>query len=323
MVTVARNKRFNRYGARFARGAMTAVNVMARYKRMRGGSYSRTKKSRSGTGVTRQNDTKLQYRKKYMPKYKKRRWVNFSKKVHAVTSKEEGTKTVVFNKAYAANKFADVQDFNAFYLYGTRNNNSGNELGGADLQYIYNNTTNLADATDKLKFKSAVLDMTFTNTGTTKLEVDLYHVTFYGMGKVASLATANTNAAAETTIIGTSGGTPFNSVNLSRRGVTPFDMPELIRNMQCTIQKKIKYFVEPTTEFTYQIRDAKEHQVSEYNVIAGNQALAMPKVTQGILLITKSITGDAADAFQYQARVTRKYSFTDGTHSDASGWITY
>jgi len=313
---------YSRMGRKFLRGAMQATSVALRYRNMGGRSYTKTKQKTATVGVTRQYDSKLQYRKKWMPKYKKRKWVAFSKKVKAVNAKDEGTKTVVFNNLYSVSRAANTQDYNAFYLYGNRNNNTASELGGGDLNYIYANATDSTQTVEKLKFKSAVFDMTLTNTGTLKLEVDLYHVQFYGMGKYASLSSAHGGAVSLTPTVD-NGSAVFSSVSLAQRGVTPFDMPELIRGMQCTIVKKVKFFVDSFNEITYQIRDPKERTISEFNVVNGNQNLALPRITQGVIIIAKGISGDSGETIQYSARITRKYSFTDGTQGDASGWVAF
>lgn len=309
--------------ARYAGHARTAYKIgqMAYkgYKRR----YTATQRVTSGNGVTRQTDSRTQYRKRYMPKGKKRRWVKFVKKVKAVNAKDEGTKTVVLNNLWSVTGPANTQAYNMFYLYGSRNNNLGNELGGADLDYLFKNGTDNTLSVEKLKFKSAVFDMTFTNNGPKKLEVDLYHFTFYGMGKYGSMASAHGAALSDTPIIDPNGTTPFSVCTLAARGVTPFDLPELLRGLQGTIVKKVKYFVDVDSEFTYQIRDAKEHTISEFNISKGNQSLAQPRITQGVMLVSKSISGDAADTYGLSVRVTRKYSWTDGTQGDAHGWAQY
>lgn len=305
--------------ARYAGHARTAykLGTMAYrgYKRR----YTGAKRS-SARGVTRQTDRSVQYVRKNMPKYKKRKWVAFSKKVQAVNAKDEGTKTAVLNSAYTGSSNAATQTANMYYLYGSRNNNSANELGGADLEYLFSNATQ-PGVSEKLKFKSAVLDLTFTNVGSIKLEVDVYQFRFYGQGKFASYSSAASEAVLDTPLLTNGGVTLWTQPSLGARGVTPFDMPNLIRGMQATIVKKTKYFVDTFNEFTFQMRDAKQHVISEYHIREGAQSMAVPKITHGVMIVVKSISGDTGETVQYTTRVTRKYSWTDGTEQEASGWV--
>jgi len=78
-----------------SRYARNAIN-MAR----RAASFTQTRTGRrvsSGQGVTSQYDRRLIYRKRTMPRRKKRRWRGFKNKVLAVSTKSLGSNTIVRN----------------------------------------------------------------------------------------------------------------------------------------------------------------------------------------------------------------------------------
>lgn len=58
--------------------------------------YQKNKTQNQNT-VTTQYDTRLQYRKKSMPRWKRKAWKRFSQKVNAVNLKNHGTYTRLFN----------------------------------------------------------------------------------------------------------------------------------------------------------------------------------------------------------------------------------
>lgn len=324
MVYRIQKRRYNI--GKYARMASTAYGT---YRNIRnrlnaGRSYTRTntKRGTSGTGVTRQHDFKNQYYKKRMPRYKKRKWVSFVKKVRAVHNKDLGTKTIVFNNTKSNTVTSSTtQAWDFFTLYGVNGNSSGNELGTGDLNTIFQNCTLSTVNMDKITFKSAVLDLTFANTGTTKLEVDLYHWTFWGKGRSLSFTDASVSAATQTGTDDPNGLGNLQALQILQRGVTPFDMPALIRNLQATIVKKVKYFIEVGDTITYQIRDPKEHVISENDVNLGNiNNLAQPRLTQGVLFIAKPITGGGFAGTAWSIGATRKYAFTQVDAFDADGY---
>ena len=84
---------------------MNAANVAYKaHKAFKG--YVKTKKQRSqgynDPGITAQYDRTLQYKKRKMPKYKRKRWIKFIKKVQAATD-GSGTQQLVFNNQISGN----------------------------------------------------------------------------------------------------------------------------------------------------------------------------------------------------------------------------
>jgi len=277
-------------------------------------------KKRSVPGVTRQHDFQNQYKRKRMPYRKKKSWVKFVKKVRAVNAKEEGTKTVLFNASNISEiTTSDSQQYKFVSLYGRKGSIPSTEIGSNDLSYIFSNGTESSLGAQKLTFKSAVLDMTVSNTGTNKVELDLYVLTFWGDATSASFNDCLSAGASDTPLLNPNADNYFGALNLGRRGCTPFELPNFIRNAKCTIQKKTKYFIPNGDTFTYQIRDAKEHHISEVSVQQDGTP-AIKGLTQCLLMVWKPVVGSSTTGNEITLGVTRKYSFTSEDDQDQSGY---
>jgi len=173
-------RKFSRMARRAApyvkTGYKVARNLATDYRKYKAAGQS------AGTGTTRQHDAKVQYRKKRMPYRKKKKWISHVKKVKAVLAQDDGTKTVLFNAQISSSTSSGAtrQNYQFHCLYGCNGSASVSEIGSADLEKIFTNATVSAINTNKLMFKSAVMDMTIANTGTVRCELDLYHLTFHG-----------------------------------------------------------------------------------------------------------------------------------------------
>ena len=128
-----------------------------------------------GQGISTQHDVSRVYRKKRMPRRKRKRWTRFIRKVDAVAERNLGSRTVVFNVTTSwTNQVAGLQDVGYCALYPA---SSPTASGGVtimnDLAQIgtfenVNLNPTAADgstiwASTKIIFKSAVLDITFRN----------------------------------------------------------------------------------------------------------------------------------------------------------------
>lgn len=295
---------------------------------------------RGSTGVTTQHDSKFIYAKRNMPRRKKRVWKRFMKKVHAISEKELGTRSVVFNTSQSSTITNDtLQVLQAITLYGNSSTASYNN----DLRNIGNleNTGNptatddaTIDDTTKFLFQSGVLDITIANRsvknvdvgGNTveeaaseaKLEVDLYEII---VRKNARDATGNFNSLLSLiqdgelakTIAGaaTLGG---QGMDLDLRGVTPFDLPMSLSRFGIKILKKTKYFIPNGDTVTYQMRDPGRHVFARRELTQG-EGFNYPGVTRCVLLVGKLIPGLTVGSLPgyYKARITtgmtRKYMY--------------
>lgn len=276
-------------------------------------SYSRTrtatkKKSTSSVGITRNHDYKVQYRKKSMPRWKKRSWANFSKKVNAVITGKLATQTQLFNKPLTVTNTANNQNYMAAVIYG-KNGQSGSETAGmSDLRDI----VNVAGLTtgEKLMFKSAILDVTIAvpSDASSALEVDIYDC--YWRGQTFQVNVRQDIKAAETNTSTIGIGT---SLEMEDRGATLFDFPVFLSNTKCKILKKTKVFLPPGNTTTYQIRDPRNRSIyvddiTEYQT-AGNAGWLQPGWTRGIVVVFKPTAGNQATVNSLNMGVTTKYAY--------------
>lgn len=175
------------YGSSITGAALLAARgAYNMYQRYRGSGTTR----RTGGGVTQQHDTRTQYTKRSQPKYKKRKWVKFIKKVKAVTEKGVGTQNFLFNDTHNAVAGVGSQAVTSVMIYGgSLATEIVNTRGYSDINKIMNIVsptsglpTSVSDLarTGNLQFTSAVLDLTIKNLGTDILELDMYEIYFKG-----------------------------------------------------------------------------------------------------------------------------------------------
>jgi len=187
----AMRRAYNQFRGRFQRAT----------GKRRAGGYARTyvkrKRITSNTGILggTNADTRMIYRKKRMPRKRRKRWASFVKKVGAVEERNLGTRTVLFNDQITqVNGGAGKQSTLTLALYGFKN---ASNLWLDDLNQIgqfenEGNPTAAAGATieknSKVMFTSAIMDITLRNVSTFResaidkiaadaaLELDIYDV---------------------------------------------------------------------------------------------------------------------------------------------------
>lgn len=290
------------------------------YKAYRSVQRTNQKSSKSMMGVSQHHDSKMQYRKKRMPARKKRTWKKFVRKVQAANERSLGTKTIVFNKAVTGTSTAaNGQNYIIAHLYGANGTSAGTELGAGDLYNIFQQAYLSTKENQKLTFKSGVFDITLTNTGSTKLEVDLYVLSYWGETTFGSFSAAHSEADADTPTMNPNGTGFFSNLTINSRGTTLFDMPNLIRNCKWTVQKKVKYWIDVADTATFQIRDPKTHVIAEQDVLNGN-SWSIPRLTQTIFVNFKPVAGATDTGNALTMGATRKYSLNSVDNEDADGW---
>lgn len=312
----------------------------------RTGLRSRTGGLRTGQGVTTQRDSRLIYRKKSMPFRRKRRWKRFVKKIHAVSEKELGSRTVVFNSLVTTtNNVSGDQGYNDYAIYGQSSTNGWlNDLAQIATVENTGNPTQAAGATiwttTKIMFQSAILDLTIRNAstfndgtstlpnGAAKLELDVYEIT---VSKDGRDSTGNYNRLSSILEEGftralTTGGAG-NQLLLQRRGVTPFDSVHALSRFGIKIWRKTKYFIPNGDTITYQMRDPKR-RVSTLQELAVEEGYNRPKWTRSLLVIFKLVpgltVGTTANTYQevINVGVTRKYLYkVEGLNDDRDRYL--
>jgi len=310
MVVYNRKRSYNKAFGKAASYIGSALASRMSYKRSR--SYTKTTRKRgsSGPGVTQQRDYKVQYVKKNMPRYKKRIWKNFKKKVDYINNAKLGTFSAVFNSSGRYASAFDGQDFGSFLLCGRGGEDLFGEVGNRDLEDIASSTSN----SGSINIRSAVFDATFTNTGNSKLEVDVYHVRYgresqaKNLSQVFNISNANRTSTGFTVQAGTTSST----LTMSSRGATPFNFPQAISLCGMKILKKIKYFVETGETFTYQIRDPREYKIKRQELLPMDNiddGFVQPYKTQGLIVVIKTVVSTDSQPGELTYGVTRSYTY--------------
>lgn len=310
-------------GGRYRKLIRTGLSLAGRI----GGSYIKNryfKKRSSENGVTAQYDKVTQYTKKYMPKRKKRAWKKFSKKVNAVLDKSLGTRTVVFNQGMTMTDIPGLQCFGAATLYGHCGRDDSIDVGFRDIFRICNRDSDImTNGTDgsnpsKIIFTSAVIDFTIRNAGQSPIELDMYEIEV----RTDNTKEANFNSSQSEAFVHTNsipGATA--GLGITVRGVTLFDVPNLISQDKLKIFRKKKFFLPPGNTCTHQYRDPRNHyyNANQINIFDQTEegSYALRKMTKMFVFIGKNIVGTDTVNTNVDVGVTRKYSYIINQSSKA------
>lgn len=274
-----------------------------------------------GSGVTIQHDERRQYRKKRMPKRKRKRWVKFVKKVNAVIDKNLGDKSIVLSATMTQIVTYGIQNYGATVLYGSRGDAAkpADEvaIGSADIVRIMDNENPTAGYVNKkYHFSSAVMDVTFRNTPIpennetiNQIELDLYHyIVIRKTDNFSTPAEIYDDVAGENPPTGA-----WPSLGLQILGATPFALGRA--GYYLRIIKKKKVLLPAYSCTTYQIRDPKNRTFSGEDVEAAN-SFGIPYVTQGVFWIFRGAPGYngigdlvASTGAQLQITCTRAFHY--------------
>jgi len=303
----------------------TARAIANRYSGSRTQTQQR-KRTTSGGGVTVQHDVKRIYRKKSMPRRKKKLWKKFVSKVNAVDERDLGSHTALFSSAITVNTITDTQLVTSVGLY----TNTSTSTWLADMKTItgtFNVTDDTKDAggtiypSTKIIFKSAVLDITVRNTSNNNaggsvdcpMEVDVYEISLRGGNADSTVGTGDLigylqRGASDT--LNEGGLVPSaGSLDIFKRGCTPWELPAALSMYRMKIWKKTKYFLTTGQTFTYQMRDPKRHVMS-YAKMQRTLESNINGLTKWILFIGKATPGIVPSETlkpQLSIGVTRKY----------------
>lgn len=295
------------------------------YKKRKLNTRSKWTVKTQDSGVTRQSDQKTQYVKKSMPRYKKKQWGAFTKRVQAVMLKQQATTTVLYNTQLQQNLPTGGGNLIFItHLYGRQGVQSANqEVGNRDMWSMAKNDNRLltyvSDTTSytnpgKALFKSAVLDVTFRNNSADSVECDVYKLVYNRESDHPNLTNAITSIETHTDKIPGSGAA---QITLGDRGATLFELPNLLSDFNMKILSKKKYFVESKQSFTLQHRDPGNFKmdVSEFEDLSADASQGYIKKGQTItfFFVVKKITGvvfglDAPK--EIAIGITRKYCYS-------------
>jgi len=328
-------------GPNLARRTLAARRTFARSQTLQ-----RRRRPTSGIGITTQHDERRIYRKRSMPRRQRRRWKMFKNKVLAVSEKDLGTRTVVFNATYSiGNNTAGNHTIGEFALYPIQSSapqlNDMNNITGTEAGDWTASKGGVVDSTTKFIFKSAILDLTFRNSSTyfttaggsaldsrAKLETDIYEIiSDYpfddASGTYPGLGATLTAGATDTLNIGGAG----TGLLLTQRGVTPWDFPAALSRFKIKILKKTKFMTPNGDTFTYQIRDPRR-RVSNKVALTLGQGPNKRGWTRWVLIFSKLVPGltigtsDGTYQENLTIGVTRKYFYKiEGQSEDRDRYI--
>lgn len=291
----------------------SAANVVGTFGSAAFNRYYRNRNTQKrvtdGTGVTTQYDRKVVYRKKTMPYRRKKAWRKFSNKVNAVIERGLGTKTVLFNTAITEGNTPSLQGILSICFYGCNGLADGiaqNYCGFKDIATMMANDP--MNFTGRMKFKSAVLDVTFQAKpeNTVGTELDIYELMF--SAKQSAFTNVNQIFAQAANITGNISGTGT-GLSITTRGVTPFELPEAFSIGHFSVLKKTKYLLPPGNTATYQIRDPRMYSLQKEEQVDQNAINPSKKgMCRVLYCIFKPVVASTAVVF-LNAGVTRKYSY--------------
>lgn len=295
-----------KYGARALRVAQAYQGASRAYQHMRNRGNNNT---RDPPGVTSQHDVRTIYRRKRMPYRKKRRWIRLKKRVNAVINNALGTRSVIRNGTQTSS-VSDASG-NQSYLEATLYGISGSGLHN-DVKEIFDSFGTADQLRGKLlRFKSAVLDITLTNTSSSgqTTEIDIYSYYVKKSFPEADVGTLLDGVLADavTPVIST-----LSTFTKETRGFTPFQAPAALKYIK--ILKKTKYFLGSGQSITYQHRDSRDRTFNgEY---VGDSQPFRAGWTKGLIIITKSTAGGTGN-HQTTMGITKTYSFVQLDKNDA------
>lgn len=298
--------------------AARGISLAARYRP----SYSRTTPRRythSGVGVTAQHDVRMVYRKRRMPRGRRRMWMRKLRTHRALTMKNFGSRTRLFNiSGIIESNTSSTQAWLACGLYGqsgtstqTVADKDRHNVGMAHLLQIFADEDEFAN---KLLFGSAVMDCTFVNSGVVTIEMDIYDMVYRGRNSRANFNTDLGVAESSTQPLNNS-----NPLSLSGRGVTPFDLTELTSQGYKVLTKK-KHLLPPGSTATYQIRDPRNHLIDGGDWLGHSPAWARTGLTRFTLVLIKAIPNTPVDVLpQLTYGMTHKYMYKKLEENEDAG----
>lgn len=274
---------------------------MYRRRRYRGrGRYGR-RKPRGSMVSTEQRDTSMRYIKSRMPRYKRRQWKSFTNKFTAALLRTQPLQSAVYNDfqlvksgtlAAPGTAVAHLPAIFSCALYCI--NAAPFTDGGATPTYRYSETADgeLRDVfssayggltaldSQKLMFRTAVMDITIANNGTANLDM-----VFLDCYKVINKYDNNTNTLIRTDFQTnlTEQDTSGLSLAWPNLAITPFQNPNFCRRWKILSKRTI--VIQPNDTVQLQLRDPKNRWISGkiMNITTGYY----PRVGYGYLFIAR------------------------------------
>lgn len=301
-------------GINWRSGLQSAAALAGRYVGSRIGGYLTGSKSVESRVLSTQHDVVNRYRKKRMPRRRRRRWVSFVRKVRAVELAAQPLQFYGYARLDRVIGAVNVQTYQSYMLGGTTVTNN-DELYQI-FQQAYN-TGSIADAAEhQIIMKSISLDIQITNTGTAGAIIDVYKVLCR-----KTFSTASTIAAQFTQALGelaspTGGGT----VTTTNASITAFDAPNFCSYWKILNKKEVLLGAGQVT--TMQLRNARNKRIDGKILTTSPQAI--PGYTVAYFFMIRGVpennlgTGRlAATDITFAAQYNLKYAVPPGKTAEA------
>lgn len=294
---VASRKRV--YGGPIISAGKRALGAVAPYVGAAGAAIAASIRGKKSKGAqeysvnTTQHDVVTRYRKRHMSRRRRKRYVGFVKRVQGVIAKMEPLQT--YNNLYYSNgsSAANKGSFFGWILGGSQVSNN-NEL--QQIMYSLYNVSTLADVYNrKVLVKSICMDFMVTNTGSSTIIVDVYHVKCRAPYSAAS--SMSTQFAANVADIAASPGAGASTIANTDLGITPFDVPNFCRTWKIVSKKELVISSGQCT--TLQLRNARNKIITGRMLNSYPQAI--PGYSEGYFITWHGIPYNNAGTPEFQA----------------------
>jgi len=297
-----------RVGGALARMGRSAYQAVQRSRQP-----SRAAKTTQSSVLTTQYDQSLRYRKKRMPKRRRRRWTSFVKRVRAVELAAQPMQFYGFQRSERTTGGVNVQTVASALIGGTTvpNNDELYQI----FQQAYG-TTSVADAAENIIYmKSISLDIQLSNVLSTAAIVDVYVLQARKTFNIAQDADAQWSAAMLELASPTGGGT----VTPGNVSTTLFDAPNFCSYWKILSKKEILLGAGQVT--TMQLRNARNKRIDGKALATNPQAI--PGYTKCMFFMIRGVPENpalprtAATDIVWSYQINVKYAIPPGKTSEA------
>lgn len=274
------------------------------------GLASRNKKSRTGF-ITQQYDVKTQYRRKRMPRRKRKRWMRQVRKVNHIVDNRLGSQYQMFRSFATGTNSNGTQSFLSAGLFGENGTPATAFDMGIDDLYNLNLKNGDTGKINKFHIKSGVLDIELTNLGgegyNNSLTADVYEIVCrkdlntQGTTAAAGPSDLMNDGFADQDLLGSN-----TALGATLPGVTPFQNAEFCRHFKIIKKTRVLLSVGQTTHFM--LRDAKNRT---YRYDSASRPVCSVGWYHGYLIIIQGVVdiGNYASACKYAMTGQRYYDY--------------
>lgn len=185
------------------------------------------------------------------------------------------------------------------------------ETGVRDTLQLRSSMTNTFytdDVNDTTKFmiEYGILDCTLFNNGNARLEVDFYHITYRDNVEYGTFATFMSGSDVRQQSLTS---TAADKIDITDRGATLFDLPQMLSNGYVTIVSKEKLFMGVGDTYNFQYKVKKPASITKSEIDADNVYFARRSHTHTWVAVFKRVIGDTGDSPSLSLGSTRTYGW--------------